>query len=306
MVKRHDVSPYFSESDRRVVEACLRKINAEGLSDLSVISSVNEGASIINHAINAQDWIPQTKKNYADQLTAEVKQILIPLEELDWFRKDERACCWVWGKIVNSQFTSAPNHPFFQLNTNQPAHHALNYGQLNLKSVTSSSKERFEEVVKYLDRCCQPLEWQKDLIASMKSFWSQIYTARKPFSWLKQDNEEQIRWAWEYLCKPSLVNKPYSNNFNPTGYREMYLMIYAAFDLWDVPPDSKRLFIGDFNKAWQQKKHRDNRQGKKVCNLVLREDVKKKLDDMAAARNMKLNQFVETLIENEYVKVNVN
>ncbi|AJP45448.1 hypothetical protein EP12_19825 [Alteromonas australica] len=60
--------------------------------------------------------------------------------------------------------------------------------------------------------------------------------------------------------------------------------------------------MNDFNRAWQQKKHRDNRQGKKACNLVLREEVKQKLDAMAAARGMKLNQLVETLIENEHAK----
>lgn len=80
----------------------------------------------------------------------------------------------------------------------------------------------------------------------------------------------------------------------------MYLAIFAAFDTWDAIPNLKRLFLNDFNKAWQQKKHRDNRQGKKVCNLVLREEVKEMLDEMAASRGIRLNQLVEALIEREY------
>lgn len=343
MVSVNGVSRYFFEGDLRVVEACFRRIKVDGLLAANEVFSASEGADIINRAIaSQQEWDRQEKKDYAKKLKSESKQILIPLEELEWFRKDDRACCWVWGKIAFCQLYSAPGHPLYQRPLHQrplyqrplyqrplypspsyqpalyqpllhqrPLDHqaaypmARSYNDLNLKSATSSSKERFDEVVKYLDRCEQPLEWQRDLITSLQGEWGQIYAARKPFSWLEQDNEEQVRWAWEYLKKGGLGynNKPSVYNFSPTGPQEMYLMIYAAFDLWGALPDTKRLFIGDFNKAWQQKKHRDNREGKKVCNLVLREEVKSKLDCMAVARNMKLNQLVEILIENEYERI---
>lgn len=232
---------------------------------------------------------------------AEAEQNLLPLDELAWFKDEERTCYWVWVTVANSRYLASPDRPVAQYRENQRC--AMSYHELQLKTNPSSSKERFGELVKFFDRVDQPLKWQQDLLSSLKNDWTRIYTARKPFTWLEKNNEEQIRWAWEYLNKDNYVfNKPRIYRLYPTCIKEMYLAIYAAFDSWDERFQLKRLFLNDFNKAWQQKKHRDSRQGKKVCNLVLREEVKQKLDDMAAARGMKLNQFVETLIENEHAK----
>jgi len=90
--------------------------------------------------------------------------------------------------------------------------------------------------------------------------------------------------------------------FSPTNTAERYLAIYAAFDTWKTTVEAKRLFSIDFNKAWQQKKHRDSRQGKKACSLVLHEETKLKLDELAQAKNVTLSQLVEQLINKEHSK----
>ncbi|WP_281213657.1 hypothetical protein [Shewanella insulae] len=303
MIKVKGVSQ-VSGRDYRLAESCLRVMSSKGFQVPQIASSGAEAAKLINQAIASQDWSNEEKDKAVRLLLDEAKQSLLPLGELDWIQSSDRASYWVWVTLSRYQFCAAPNPPVFQPVQGQQPLLTLQYNQLNLKASPSSSKERFEEVVKFFDRVAQPIDWQRALVAHLKFQWSQIFSVRKPFSWLKQDNEEQIRWAWEYLSKMNWgTSKPSVVGFSPTGCQEMYLAIYAAFDSWDAAPDSRRLFLSDFNKAWQQKKHRDSRQGKKACNLVLREEVKQKLDDMAAARGMKLNQFVEALIESEHAKM---
>ncbi|WP_299198009.1 hypothetical protein [uncultured Amphritea sp.] len=303
MIKVEGVSK-VSGGDHRLVESCLRVMQSQGAHVGTIVQTGEEGAKIFNDFISAQDWNSQKKNDYVRSTLAQAKQNLLLESELEWFKKSDRACYWVWIQISRNTFSSAPNSAVFQPGQGHQPALAVPYGQLYLKAAPSSTKERYKEIVRFFDRVAQPLGWQQDLVAYFKSQWAQIYRSRKPFTWLKQDNEDQIRWAWEYLSKMSFgVSKPSVFAFAPTSCEEIYLAIYAAFDSWDALPDSKRLFTNDFNKAWQQKKHRDNRQGKKACNLVLREEIKQKLDNMAAARGMKLNQFVETLIENEYAKV---
>lgn len=292
-----------SGRDYRLAESCLRVMSSKGFQVPQIASSGAEAANLINQTIASQDWSNEEKDKSIRLLLDEAKQGLLPLGELGWIEGSDRASYWVWVTLSRYQFYAAPNPPVFQPAQGQQPLLTLQYNQLNLKASPSSSQERFEEVVRFFDRVNQPLDWQQALVAHLKFQWAQIFNSRKPFSWLKPDDEDQIRWAWEYLSKPKLgASRPSVFAFTPTGPIEMYLAIYAAFDSWDAAPDSKRLFLNDFNKAWQQKKHRDSRQGKKVCNLVLREEVKQKLDDMAAARGMKLNQLVETLIENEHAK----
>lgn len=303
MLKIDGVS-LISGKDERLIEACLKVMNARGLQVPFTANSGEEGAKQINQAIASQDWSNEEKDHAIKMFLNEAKQNLLPLSELDWIKKSERACYWCWAAISRNQFFATPNHPVIQPAQDQQWQYVSSYTQLGLKNIPSTSKERFDEVVKFFDRVGQPLQWQQLLVERLKSDWSFIYNSRKPFSWLKKDNEDQCRWAWEYMqsygTKQGLMDRPTTGFIQPVGLDELYLSIYGAFDTWNTSKESKTLFLQNFNKAWHQKKHRDGRQGKKACNLVLREDVKDKLDEMANIRGLKLNQLVEILIENEY------
>ncbi|BDM66078.1 hypothetical protein NFHSH190041_35300 [Shewanella sp. NFH-SH190041] len=300
-------------------------MNASGLTVPFTAQSASESTDIINQVIHAWQESTEKKDSFVEWLVDEAKQKLLPLSELDWLKGNDRACYWVWLTLVRGgvyglsvsglqEFVRPAVLPHIdysryalQLNTSNPLNSAPSqpqvppYDKLGLKLQTSSTMDRFEEVVKFFDRSGQSLGWQLDLVNRLESNWGRIFSARKPLSWLQSNDEMQCRWAWEYLTRPSFdQNLPSVSYLHPTGTVEMYLAIFAAFDTWDAIPNLKRLFLNDFNKAWQQKKHRDNRQGKKVCNLVLREEVKEMLDEMAASRGIRLNQLVEALIEREY------
>ena len=141
-------------------------------------------------------------------------------------------------------------------------------------------------------------------LAHLKGIWGHIFSSRKPFSWLEKDNDEQCRWAWEYLRKTDgySSSKPMTYQFTPTSTAEIYLAIYAAYDTWIIDNGAKRLFKSDFSKAWQQKKLRDGRQGKKACSLVLHEDVKLKLDELAKTRKMTIFIDMDDVLADTYGK----
>ncbi|MBO2660794.1 hypothetical protein [Shewanella algae] len=293
----------IESSDLRFVESCLRLLSAKNFEVPISVNTATEGAQKINQAL--ADWQESTAKkdDFVGWLQKEAKEILLPLHELDWIKGHDRTCYWAWLQVSRFQFFASPSHPVTPPMNSQVVL-AFKYDQLGLKHMPSNTKERFDELVKFLDRVNQPLEWQRTLIADMKSQWEKIFTARKPLPWLQKGDEEQCRWAWEFLKKASIqVNRPTVSDISPVGVSELYHAIYAALDGWPAFADSKRLFLSDFNKAWQQKKHRDNREGKKVCNFVLRNEVKQKLDEMAAKRGVTLNHFVESLIETEFNKV---
>ncbi len=279
----------ISGKDHRLVESVLRVLHSRGISVPVTVLTGQEGAEIINDYISKIRGSARDKNSSLESILAEAERELIPLKKLDGIKKDERACYLVFIQIVMGENEIIANTPY-------PVRQSLVECPIN-------TSERFEQIVKFLDRCGQSFSWKEELIDSLRQKWGGIFRARKPFTWLERENEEQCRWAWEYLKKLSWgFSRPSTDYLKPITSSEMYLAIYGAFDSWNAGPDSKRLFLSDFNRAWQQKKHRDSRKGKKVCNLVLREEVKQKLDSMAAARGMKINQFVETLIENEHAK----
>lgn len=327
MALRRDGVRQVVSSDIRVVDSCLLLMRAKGFDVPFNASSTTEGTAIINQAIADCSKSTEDKDTFAKWLIDNAEQTLLPLSELNWIEGNDRACYWVWLTLVrggvyglsasalqeNVRPAVSPYidysryglqlNPQASLNSAPSQPQISSYDKLGLKLQTSSTRERFEEIVNFFDRVGQLVEWQIDLVSRLKSDWATIFRARPPFSWLKSNDEGQCRWAWEYISKPSFdQNRPSVLHLNPTGTAEMYSSVFAAFDAWRASSSDKRLFLMDFNKAWQQKKHRENRQGKKACNFVLREEVKGMLDEMAARRDMKLNQLVEELIEREYEK----
>lgn len=288
--------------DSRVIDACMRIMNDKGFRIFPYAASGEAGASAINYVLKSEIRSNEDREREVMKLLEDAKRRLLHLSEFDWLKSSDRACYFVWANLYQYAFASHPKHPSFVPSKGELDTLALCYSQMELNMSPSNTKERYEEVVKFFDRVNQPLSWQRDLMTYLKLKWGEIFKVSKPFSWLKED-EEQCRWAWEYLTKPDIeLNRPQSFGFNPTGVKEMYLAIYGLFDSWDVNKDLKRLFLIDFRNAWQQKKHRDNRQGKTACNLVIRIEVKEMLDKMAVSRGVKLNQLIETLIEQEYRK----
>jgi hypothetical protein len=64
--------------------------------------------------------------------------------------------------------------------------------------------------------------------------------------------------------------------------------------------DRKALLIDKMKKAWSQKKFREKSNGKKPYSISMTQNTKQKLNALAEEHEMKINEMVELLIQNEY------
>lgn len=87
--------------------------------------------------------------------------------------------------------------------------------------------------------------------------------------------------------------------FRPVNAEEQRLAICAAFDLWETEIASKKLFLINLNKAWNQRKLRRARTNKKALNTYLKNETKLKLDLLAEHGSMRVSDVLEKMI-NEY------
>ncbi len=286
----------------------------------TAISNVEEGCHRISTAIdNQQDWSGNGKNQYMKDILDEAKRDLLDLKELSWVKNDKLACFFFWLSIAYSERLSAsPAHPFQERNSSshrrayntydsaEARPYLPTYRSLRLSRSLSNSQERFDEIVKFLDRTEQPLEWQHQLIEELKRDWTYICDDRKYFSWLDKDNDEQCRWGLDYIHSygrnEDLHDVPRTYGVEAVNTDERYLLIYAAFHCWRPSKEAKKLFTHNFNKAWNQKKVRDKREsiGKKNISIIIREDVKNKLEEMCENQGQKRDKFIEMLIEKEY------
>ncbi len=305
----------FEEKDPRIIEYCLREMAHRGFDVETTIYNVEEGNHRISTAINrAQDWSDGKKNQYVSDILDAAKRELLSLKKLNWIKEDKLACFFFWLSIAYSEkLLASPAHPFEDIDRslhrhsqNRPRSLGFTYENLNLSSSLSNSQERFDEIVKFLDRTEQPLDWQHQLIEQLKQDWIYICDDRKYFAWLNKDNDEQCRWGLDYIHSygrnEDLHDVPSTYGIQAVNTGERYLLIYATFHCWRSSKEAKKLFSHNFNKAWNQKKVRDKREsvGKKSIAIIISEDVKNRLDEMISNQGHKRDKFIEMLIEKEY------
>ena len=88
----------------------------------------------------------------------------------------------------------------------------------------------------------------------------------------------------------------------PLSHSERNLALRTAIDLWDDAPDTKRLFLLNLNKAWNQQKLRQSRTDKKALNTYLKNETKTRLDFMAERSGVLISDMLEMLINDHYRK----
>ncbi|WP_392352649.1 RepB family protein [Pseudoalteromonas rhizosphaerae] len=299
-MREKNIAIQINDIDLRMADSCFRIMHSMGFQLFLSETDINENIKLINQAIAAQQNSIEEQNEQVKYILTKAKESLYPVEQLEWIKDNERCCYFFWSRIVSYTFFSSPAHPTtVSLNNPQPTL-AKNFSELRLTIGASSTEARYSDIVKFLDRVNQPFDWKHLLVDALKDEWAWLTNSTKSITWIKQDNEAQCLWAWNYIVNTDRNTKPTTSHLKPINNKEKFLAIHAALDAWLIHPDSKKLFLNDFNQAWQQKKIRDKREGKKACSLVLRNEVKQKLDELAKMQGLKLNQLVEELIEKEY------
>ncbi|ULH10517.1 hypothetical protein MF265_21755 [Serratia marcescens] len=258
-------------------------------------------------------------KGRQNRLLSEMEMALdeniIPLERFDWVKLDERATFWLWGHLYQvSDFRlgipSPPDAKYDDMNW---------YKRNGLPHAPSSHQERVSIIIDFFDNIIvtEPrVEHRKhQVLDKLKDQWKTLYNKPLPLKWLP-DEEDAALWAWEHIQKVQQKNIDYSRSnylrfklpglttwFTPLNHAERYLALRAALDLWDDAPDTKRLFLLNLNKAWNQQKLRRSRTDKKALNTYLKNETKTRLDLMAEHSGVRISDMLEKIINEHYRKM---
>lgn len=267
----------------------------------------------LNELIN--QFIPD--KNQQTRLLSEMEtgreENILPQESFDWLRHDERATFWLWAYLCKAGD--------YEFGINPPANAEFGknwYQRMNLSLSPVNHQERINIIVTLFDSIIvstPPVtHLKKQVLEKLKDQWKIIYGKSLPLKWLP-DEEDAVLWAWNNLQK---VQQEKAHNlsgllsnfsspglttwFTPLSHSERNLALRAALDLWDDAPDTKRLFLLNLNKAWNQQKLRQSRTDKKALNTYLKNETKMRLDFMAERNGVRISDMLETLINDHYRK----
>jgi hypothetical protein len=267
----------------------------------------------LNQLINqAMPDTEQQEKLLSEMETARDENVL-PLESFDWLRQDERAAFWLWAFLCKARDYE------FGIDPPSNAEYRDNwYQRLNLSVSPVSHIERMNIILTLFDSIIittpPVIHLKAQVMEKLKDQWKNIYSKPAPLKWLP-DEEEAVLWAWNSLKSlQDEKNKPtYGSAFNlsmpglstwftPLSHSERNLALRAALDLWNDAPDTKRLFLLNLNKAWNQQKLRQSRTDKKALNTYLKNETKMRLDFMAERSGVRISDMLETLINDHYRK----
>lgn len=267
----------------------------------------------LNKLIN--QFIPNAEQQarlFSDMETARDENIL-PLESFDWLKQDERATFWLWAYICKAGD--------YELGIDPPANAEFGknwYQRINLSLSPTSHQERMHILIAFFDNIyisTPPVNHlKKQVLDKLKDRWKIIYSRPLPLKWLSNE-EDAVLWAWNNLQKVqqekvgnigglymSLSTPGLTTWFTPLSHSERYLALRAALDLWDDAPDTKRLFLLNLNKAWNQQKLRQSRTDKKALNTYLKNETKMRLDFLAERSGVRISDMLENLINDHYRK----
>jgi hypothetical protein len=270
-------------------------------------------ANLINGVILKAIPDKKERERFIEGMEFSCSNSLLRLDYFDWLKTSERACYWLWGQISFNESYKKVAGPFIE----------SVYNESGSKTTPYNTEYRYRLILLFCDIPSSPLDVKKNYLNVMREWWEEIYSSPAIFKWLDKDDESQCQWVWEYIKKSQApyavesLDSDEDNNesneskeggkklspslyLNPLSHHERYLAIYASYDLWNAHEDTKKLFLKNINKAWSQKKLRDNREGKKSLNTYLRSEVKDQLDELSRCYEKSKQAVLEMLIENEY------
>lgn len=258
----------------------------------------------IKHINYYKEQINSTLKKMENikALIHSIDERLLPDNAFDWIKDNDRACNYVWGRILNLNTDSINNTkpskleyliglPINKSNNNTKT----TYDELNLNKHPSNTNERFEIIINFFDFIDLPITNKQNLLNQIKESWKPILDNNK-LKWLDSKNEGLCDWAWKYIKEYS----DFCEYLHPICDNDKYLCFYAAFDLWSAGEDTKKLFKINITKAYSQRKFRTSIEHKKALNTFIDKESKTKLENLCKVNNMKINQMIEYLIESEF------
>lgn len=139
---------------------------------------------------------------------------------------------------------------------------------------------------------------RNEFLSNLRGVCSESVAFKKPFSWIKPDDDDGVSWLWDYLMKKDI----FSRWISPSIYSDRLKLLTAAFLVWGGHPDSKKLLLKEIKAAWYQKSFRDKNKDNGRINTYVGKEARSALDEMLEGDDVDLNVFLKGLIMSEYKK----
>ena len=178
---------------------------------------------------------------------------------------------------------------------------------MNILCISSSHESMYSFVIEYIDSIriySKDAVHKQVLVDQLRKDWLNARTPEKDTDWIDPHNEQQLRWAWQYL----LEHHKSVQGLNPITKSELHQSILASLDLMGSPSFAsqanfeRKYFLVNFRKAWSQKKYRASGKTKKQYHLPLTKKTKSALQTLSQVTNSNESEVLERLINQEYVE----
>ncbi|HGN8756298.1 TPA: hypothetical protein ACK1ZA_003294 [Enterobacter asburiae] len=238
---------------------------------------------------------------------------LIEESALSWL-KDKKAACWAWCYIKNqNKPIPLPPDSYLQANTSvnntgvvSPEHMPADippfYSDTGIPEPELNPKGLLEAVTAFFDHWLVERHIKHGEADKLRRMWEALNQRaemkKSPFGFLDGGNSDAIEWCWSYVA-----NKMLGINwlrFSATSDSDRRALLDSLYQVWECPPDTRKLFIHEIRRAWSQRKFRAEQKQRKLFQAYIAPRTKEKLSQLAKERGMKMNEILERLIEDAY------
>jgi hypothetical protein len=238
---------------------------------------------------------------------------LIEESALSWL-KDKKAACWAWCYIKNQnkpiplppdshwQGNASVNHLAFVSPEYMPVDIPPFYSDTGIPEPELSPKGLLEVVTAFFDHWLVERHIKHGEADKLRRMWEALNQRaemkKSPFDFLDVSNSDAIEWCWSYAA-----NKMLGINwlrFSATSDSDRRALLDSLYQVWECPPDTRKLFVHELRRAWSQRKFRAEQKQRKLFQAYIAPRTKEKLSQLAKERGMKMNEILERLIEDAY------
>lgn len=236
--------------------------------------------------------------NFIGSMISDKDNYIFPESELKWLKENEVACYWFWMILKKGMFLANNRPEDYNLLLNGLV---KSFDTLEYESYPLNSKSLYNIILDCIDSWYSHKDKKIYLMQMIKAQWIETKKIDR-LRWVKKENPDQCIWLWSYMSQYEGMNQLHSLNVVPLLNNEIYLVINAFYYFWHATSDTKKVFYMLAQKAWHQKKYRDQQQKRKMkaINTHISEKCKDRMDYVLRVRNIKMNELIETLIDKEF------
>lgn len=298
--------------------------------DLDLLNEFNKINNVGNESTNQlsseahSDIIHPDFNDVASKIEREHEKMRLVHSDFSWLRgkENERAIYWSWLFIMKLPLSRIYDGAY---ETKPP------YIQFKLPERTINTKMRSDVIKDFFDSLSNKYSHgsARNVYEDMLFIWTHFISNVRRIYWLKNKNDEELDWAWDYLSKKPEINNESFSWFHPVNGSEKRLAIVAAIDSCKLYIDDypcvlspfeniiindpnmlrnvnfRRTLLNDMRLAYEQNKRREinKKKGKRIAiNAEVKPVVKDRIVEMANVRGIQINRLIEELINNEYIE----